>query len=480
MPSYTDPKWQAEMAVRIDFNYMTDRLIGPERGLKLDDVKAMAKEVARVHGEITSRTGAGKDFLGFLDLPYQDDAAIARVQAVADRVAALGDMHVVLGIGGSYLGSRAILEALFSPYRNELPREQRGGRPRMYFEGNNLDADAMNHLLDLFPAAAGDAGRDVTLNVISKSGGTIETAVAFRLFRQRLEAIYGKEGASKRIVATTDVARGNLKALTDQEGYDAFVIPDDVGGRYSVLTPVGLLPAAIAGVDIRALVAGARAMADRCKNPDLMANPAYLYATLMHLSYKAGRNVSIMAAWAKRLEFVGFWYDQLCAESVGKEGGGRIPFTAVNSRDLHARGQQVQEGPYNTVVTNLVVARSARPLTVPADAGDVDALNYLQGWDLDRMQLGAMEGTRFAYAKDGRPSLNVMIPEVNAYTLGQLFYLFEHATLAEGYMQRINPLDQPGVEAYKKFMFGNLGRADMAAFKAEFDARPSSAAELVV
>lgn len=480
MSTYTDPQWQARMAVRLDFNYMTDRLIGPERGLSLDDVKGMAGEVARVHEQIASRSGEGKDFLGFLDLPYQDPAILDRVQATADRLAGLGDAHLVLGIGGSYLGSRAILEALFSPYRNELSREARGGRPRMYFEGNNLDADAMNHLLDLLPAKAGDPARDFTLNVISKSGGTIETAVAFRLFRQRAEAVYGKAEAAKRIVATTDVAKGNLKALADREGYETFVIPDDVGGRYSVLTPVGLLPAAIAGVDLHALVAGARAMADRCKTASLLENPAYLYATLMHLSYKAGRNVSLMAAWAKRLEFVCFWYDQLCAESVGKEGGGRIPFASVNSRDLHARGQQVQEGPHNTVVTNLVVERSARPIAVPNDAADIDALNYLEGWDLDRMQLGAMEGTRFAYAKDGRPSLNVMIPEVNAFTLGQLFFLFELATLAEGYLQGINPLDQPGVEAYKKFMFGNLGRPDMAAFKAEFDARPQALADLVV
>lgn len=480
MSTYTDPQWQAQMAVRLDFNYMTDRLIGPERGLKLDDVKGMAGEVARVHELITSRSGAGKDFLGFLDLPYQDPAGLDRVQATADRVAGLGDAHLVLGIGGSYLGSRALLEALFSPYRNELPREARGGRPRIYFEGNNLDADAMRHLLDLLPTKPGDAARDFTMNVISKSGGTIETAIAFRIFRQKMEAVYGKAEAARRTVATTDASKGNLKALADQEGYETFVIPDDVGGRYSVLTPVGLLPAAIAGVDIKQLVAGARAMADRCKGADPFQNPAYMYAALMHLSYKAGRNVSIMAAWAKRLEFVGFWYDQLAAESLGKEGGGRIPFTSVNSRDLHARGQQVQEGPHNTVVTNLVVEHSARPMTVAADAADVDALNYLEGWDLDRMQLGAMDGTRFAYAKDGRPSLNVTIPEVNAYTLGQVFYLFELATLAEGYMQRINPLDQPGVEAYKKFMFGNLGRADMAAYKAEFDARPASDPALVV
>lgn len=480
MATYTDPQWQARMAVRLDFNYMLDRMVGPEHGLKLDDVTGMAGEVARVHELIAGRTGAGSDFLGFLDLPYQDGAGLDRVQAAADRLAGLGDAHVVLGIGGSYLGARAILEALFSPYRNELPRAARGGRPRIYFEGNNLDADAMRHLLDLLPETGGDPARDFTLNVISKSGGTIETAVAFRVFRQKAEAVYGKAAAAQRIIATTDVAKGNLKALADQEGYETFVIPDDVGGRYSVLTPVGLLPAAIAGVDLHALVAGARAMAERCKGASLMDNPAYLYATLMHLSYRAGRDVSLMAAWAKRLEFVGFWYDQLCAESVGKAGGGRIPVASVNSRDLHARGQQVQEGPHNTVVTNLVVERSGRPMAVPADDGDVDALNYVAGWDFDRMQLGAMEGTRFAYAKDGRPSLNVLIPEVNAFTLGQLFYLFELATLAEGYLQGINPLDQPGVEAYKKFMFGNLGRADMAAFKAEFDARPPSQPAFVV
>lgn len=480
MSNHTDPQWQSQMAVRLEYNYMMDRMIGAERGLTAEAVQGMAAEVAKVHEQIQARNGKGSEFLGFLDLPYQDDTLIDRVQACADRLAAQGDAHLVLGIGGSYLGARAILEALFSPFRNELPREKRHGRPRIYFEGNNLDADAMQHLLDLLPTKAGDLDRDFTINVISKSGGTVETALAFRIFRQKAEAVYGKGNAASRTVATTDIARGNLKALADQEGYETFVIPDDVGGRYSVLTPVGLLPAAIAGVDIKALVAGARAMADRCKSPDLNQNPAYMYAALQQLSYRAGRNISLMAAWAKRLEFVGFWYDQLCAESLGKEGGGRIPFVSVNSRDLHARGQQVQEGPHNTVVTNLVVAKSARPLAVPGDADDVDALNYLQGWDMDKMQTGAMEGTRFAYAKDGRPSMNVSIPEVNAYTLGQLFYLFEHATLAEGYLQGINPLDQPGVEAYKKFMFGNLGRADMAAFKAEFDARPQGLAELVV
>lgn len=480
MSSYQDPQWQERMAVRLDFNYMLDRMIGPERGLRLDDLKALQPRIEEVHREIVEKTGKGADFLGFLDLPYQDDAALERVQLTADRLAAMSDIHLVLGIGGSYLGARAILEALFSPYRNELPREARGGRPRIYFEGNNMDADATAALLALLPTERPEsASRDVTVNVISKSGGTVETAVAFRLMRQHMERLYGPDAAG-RIVATTDASKGTLKALADREGYETFVIPDDVGGRFSVLTPVGLLPAAVAGVDIRELVAGARYMAERCKGSDLFANPAYLYASLMHLSYVAGRNVSLMAAWAKGLEFVGFWYDQLAAESLGKANGGRIPFTSVNTRDLHARGQQVQEGPYNTVVTNLVVEQFAHKVVVQPDGADLDGLNYLAGWDLGQMQTCAMEGTRFAYAKAGRPSLNVQLPAVNAFTLGQLFYLFEVATLAEGYLQNINPLDQPGVEEYKKFMFGNLGRADMAKYRAEFEARPERLDELVV
>ena len=480
MTNYTDRAWQERMAIRIDFNYMLDRMIGPERGLKRDEIAAMGVRVKEVHQEILNRTGKGSAFLGFLDLPYQGPEQLRPIQEEADRLAALGDAHVVLGIGGSYLGARAIIEALESPYRNELGRETRRGRPRIYFEGNNLDADAMSALIDRLPKTPGETPESrFTMNVISKSGGTIETAVAFRIFRQLAEQVYGKD-AARHITATTDHSKGNLKKLADQEGYKTFVIPDDVGGRFSVLTPVGLLPAAIAGVDIEELVAGARFMAERCKTDDLFANPAYLYATLMHLSYSHGRNVSLMAAWAKRLEFVGFWYDQLCAESLGKEGGGRVPLVSVNTRDLHARGQQVQEGPYNTVVTNLFVEHYDHDVTVKPDADDVDALNYLTGWSLEKMQVGAMEGTRFAYAKAGRPSVNIQIPAVNAFTLGQIFYLFELATLAEGYLQGINPLDQPGVEEYKKFMFGNLGRPDMAKYKAEFEARPQGLGELVV
>lgn len=462
----------ASSSVRIDYNAMMAETVGPERGLTPEALTALVPELERIKAMLARREGPGSDFLGFLDLPYQHEEALDAVIQCADRLAELGDRHLVLGIGGSYLGARAILEALEHPYRNELSRTERRGRPRISFEGNNLDADAMAALLAMLPEAYAEGVENgVTMNVISKSGGTVETAVAFRLFRQRLEQIYGENAASF-IVATTDGAKGTLKNLADRKGYQQFVIPDDVGGRYSVLTPVGLLPAAVAGVDIKALVAGARAMAERCKAENVLTSPAYVLAALYHLSYRAGRDVALMAAWSKRLEYVGFWYDQLAAESLGKGGGGRVPLTSVNTRDLHARGQQVQEGPYSTVVTNLALEHMDAPLAVPPDAEDLDGLNYLAGWELERMQRGALEGTRYAYAKAGRPSLTVTLPKLDAFTLGEVFYLFELATLVEGHLQGVNPLDQPGVEEYKKFMFGNLGRPDMARYKEEFEARP--------
>lgn len=465
----------ARNAVHLDWNTMLQDQVGAEHGLDPARVLGMQGRIDEIHDRIINRTGAGADFLGFLDLPYQGEEALRPIQEAADRLAALGDLHVVLGIGGSYLGSRAVLEALHSPYRNEWARAQRGNRPRVYFEGNNLDALSLQDILALLPDRPGmDLSHEATVNVISKSGGTIETAVAFRLFQHRLKQVYGADHA-RRIVATTDKAHGKLKALADAEGYATFVIPDDVGGRYSVLTPVGLLPAAVAGVDIRQLVAGARAMADRCKaTTDLAKNPAYLYAVLQHLSDEAGRSVSLMTSWGKRLEFLGFWYDQLCSESLGKQGRGRVPVATVNTRDLHSRGQEIQEGPHNMVSTHLVVEEVAPDLAVPKDDADSDGLNYVAGKSIHQMLHGAYEGTLYAYAKAGRPGMTIRIPRLDAHALGQLFYLFELATVAEGYLMGINPMDQPGVEEYKKFMFGNLGRPDMAKYKAEFDARPKA------
>lgn len=475
-----NPQWQNEMAVRLDFNAMLKPIIGDAHGLDPQEIFGLQAEIDRIHHLITERKGKGADFLGFLDLPYQSSDVLDGIKAAADRLAALGDTHVVLGIGGSYLGARALIEALTHPYRNELPREARNGRPRIYWEGNNVDPDAMSALLSLLPKQRPDrVERAFTLNVISKSGTTLETAVAFRIFYQRARDVYGSEAAPY-IVATTDASKGKLRALADQEGFQTFVIPDDVGGRYSVLTPVGLLPAALAGIDIHELVAGARFMAERCRQTDLRENPAYLYAVLQFLAAKKGYDISLMAAWSKRLEFFGFWYDQLAAESLGKDGMGRVPLTSVNTRDLHARGQQIQEGERNTLVTNLLIEKTSEDVAVPSVEGDPDGLNYVAGKTLSEVTRKALEGTVYAYAREGRPSMTLRIPELNAFTMGQLIFLFELATVAEGYLMGINPLDQPGVEAYKRFMFANLGRADMQEARAEFEARPKGRPEFVV
>ncbi len=477
---YLDPAWQRSMSLKLDFNNMLDAALGSAEGLKAEDVWGMQHRMLDVHRQITERTGRGNDFLGFLDLPYQSADELDAIVDAADRLAALGDRHVVLGIGGSYLGARAVIEALKNPYRSELTRAQRNGRPKIYYEGNAVDPDTMHALMNLLPTSTPESVDDAfTVNVISKSGTTLETAVAFRFFKQRLEQVYG-ENHAEYLIATTDAKKGKLKAIADAEGYQTFPIPDDVGGRFSVLTAVGLLPAAVSGVDIRALVAGARYMADRCKNPDLHANIAYTYAALQYLSYKARRPISIMAAWTKRLEYFTFWYDQLCAESLGKDEQGRIPISTVNTRDLHSRGQEIQEGLRNTVVTNLLLQSPDYDVVVPRLEADEDGLNYVADKHLSDMVIGAAQGTAYAYAKAGRPSMNVLIPQLNAFTLGQLLYMFELATLAEGYLMGINPLDQPGVEEYKKFMFGNLGRPDMARYKEEFDARPKAALEFVI
>lgn len=465
--------------IRLDYNAMLPDLVG-RAGIPPADLAALRPRLEEIHRAIFERTGAGSQYLGFLDLPYQPQEALDRIVSAADRLAGLGDRHVVLGIGGSYLGARAILDALCDPFRNERSRLERGGRPKIYFEGNNLDPDALRHLLDLLPRSRPRSiEADFTLNVISKSGTTLETAVAFRFLRQRLQQVYGADHV-RRIIATTDASRGLLHDQAVDEGYETFVIPDDVGGRFSVLTPVGLLPAAVAGVDVRAMIAGARAMAERCASPDLYRNPALMYAALQYLSYRAGRTNSVMMSWGKALEGVAMWYDQLCAESLGKQEMGRTPIAAVATRDLHSRGQQLQQGPRNAVVTHLVVERYPSDLVLHWDQDNRDQLNYVSGKTVGQMLRAAYEATAYAHMRDRRPSMTLRIPVLDAHALGQIFYLFEVATVAEGYLMGINPLDQPGVEDYKKFMFALLGREDMASWRREFEGRPKGDPDNVV
>ncbi|MBI6546960.1 MAG: glucose-6-phosphate isomerase [Cyanobacteria bacterium NC_groundwater_1444_Ag_S-0.65um_54_12] len=470
----------AEMDIRLDYHYMSPEAVGAAAGISRESLAALEEPLRNVQQLIQERQSANSDPLGFLDLPYQPVTEISRLEKIADSLAALGDRHIVLGIGGSYLGAKAVIDALTDPFRNERSRRERQGRPRIAFEGNNLDPAAMQALLSLLPTEQpDDLDRDFTLNVISKSGTTLETALAFRILRQRMLQVYGPTYA-KRIVATTDAKRGLLYQQAVSENFEHLVIPDDVGGRFSVLTPVGLLPAAVAGVDISGLLAGARRLAERMRQLAPLQNPAYLYAALQYLSARGGRNISVMVSWGKALEGVAMWYDQLCAESLGKEGGGRIPISAVNTRDLHARGQQLQQGPRNAVITNLAIDRHPDDLAVPCDEGNSDQLNYVAGKTLGQILQRAREATLYAYARDGRPSLTIHLPELNAFTLGQLFYLLEVATLVEGHLCRINPLDQPGVEDYKSFMFGLLGRPDKAHYLKEFAERPAADPAFVI
>lgn len=459
-----------------DYNAMMADQIG-EYGLQAEALNHLQDQMNTVHQQIQERSGEGSDFLGFLDLPEVSEATLDRIQTTADRIASTSDKHVILGIGGSYLGARALFEALCHPYHNQLPREKRNNRPRIYFEGNNLDTDALQGLMDLLPASKPSSLSDTfSINVISKSGGTLETAAVFRLLRERAEHCYG-ETAARHIVATTDGSAGKLRKLADKKGYDTFVIPDDVGGRYSVLTPVGLLPAAVMGIDIKSLVQGAKDMSVLCQNKNLHENPAYLYAALQYLSYTAGRGVSVMNIWDKALEYIGFWYDQLCAESVGKEDQGRIPLTGVCTRDLHSRGQELQEGPRNTVITNIALANSNHTITLTEDPENADELNYLAGKTVHHMLNQAFEATNFAYASAGRPNMRFVLKERSAYAIGALFYLLEVATVAEGYLMKVNPLNQPGVESYKNFMFGLLGREDKAEYKTRFEQRTTPKSE---
>jgi glucose-6-phosphate isomerase len=452
------------MRIKLDYNYITNYFIGDE-GISKSEIDNTLDILKKASDNFWSKKGKGNDFLGFIDLPDYDEKEIDNIIKTAQDFSKKIDSLIILGIGGSYLGAKALFDALKSNYYNELSKEKRKF-PKIYFEGNNLDADSINNLFELLEEKKEKFG----VIVISKSGTTIETAVVFRLFQQRIKELYGNKH-NEYIIAITDEKKGKLKEISDKEGYKTFVIPDNVGGRYSVLTPVGLLPAAMFGVDIKKLLEGAKLMKNIVSTENLYNNPAYMYAVLQYLMYKKGKNVSIMAMWSKSIESLGFWYDQLSAESLGKNGIGRIPITIVNTRDLHSRGQEIQEGPRNTVVTNVFIEKSNKDILFPYDKENIDSLNYLENKSINSMLKCAFEGTNFAYLKENRPTIDIILPELNEYTIGQFFYMLEVATVIEGYLFDINPLDQPGVEAYKKFMFANLGREDMKKFKEEFDNR---------
>lgn len=410
-------------------------------------------EIDKAYQQLCKRNGKGNDFLGWLDLTENtDEALLNQIQNCANRLGRQSEMVVVIGIGGSYLGARAVIEALQHSYKGFCPFSDNHA-PYVTYAGNNISEDNLCELLEVLDH------KDYSLIVISKSGTTTEPAIAFRILKKHCEDKYGKEWAKQRIVAITDKARGALKQLADAEGYETFVIPDDVGGRYSVLSPVGLLPIAVAGFDIRQLMAGAHQMRQQLMaQASLNDNIAQQYALLRYLLYQNGKKIELMVSYNPKLNFFIEWYKQLFGESEGKEGKGVFPTGATFSTDLHSLGQYIQEGERHLFETVLSIQQSRFQVPIPEDAGNLDKLNYLLGKSIQEINLTAEEGTRMAHVDGKVPNLRIIVPKIDENNLGQLIYFFEFSCALGGYLLNINPFDQPGVEAYKKNMFRLLGK----------------------
>lgn len=431
------------------------------------EVDYLTDYVRVAHDQLHNGTGAGADFRGWIDLPTEyDKEEFARIQKAAAKIQNDSDVLIVIGIGGSYLGARAAIEALSHSFYNELPKDKRK-TPEIYFAGNNISSTYVNHLLDLIE------GKDFSVNVISKSGTTTEPAIAFRIFRAALEEKYGKEEARKRIYATTDREKGALKKLSDEEGYETFVIPDDVGGRYSVLTAVGLLPIATSGINIEEMMQGAADASKEYSNPNLTENASYQYAAVRNALYRKGKVTEILVNYEPSLHYVSEWWKQLYGESEGKDYKGIFPASVDFSTDLHSMGQFIQEGNRNIFETVIQVTEVPSHITIESDPADLDGLNFLAGKTLDFVNKKAFQGTLLAHTDGEVPNLVVNVPDLTPYSFGYLVYFFEKACGISGYLMGVNPFDQPGVEAYKKNMFALLGKPGYEKEKAELESRLS-------
>lgn len=429
------------------------------------EIDYLTDQVRLAHDQLHNGTGAGSDYLGWIDLPTKyDKEEFARIKAAAEKIKADSEVLIVIGIGGSYLGARAAIEMLSNSFYNIQSKEQRK-TPQVLFAGNNISSTYVTHLLQLLE------GRDWSINVISKSGTTTEPAIAFRVFRAELEKKYGKEEARRRIYATTDKAKGALKKLASEEGYESFIIPDDVGGRYSVLTAVGLLPIAVAGIDIDAMMKGAADASEQYSNPNLAENEAYQYAAARNALYRKGKATEILVNYEPNLHFVSEWWKQLFGESEGKDYKGIYPASVDFSTDLHSMGQFIQEGNRNIFETVIQVKEVAQHIAIGHDEEDLDGLNFLTGKTMDFVNKKAFEGTLLAHTDGQVPNLIVNITDMTPYTFGYLVYFFEKACGISGYLLGVNPFDQPGVEAYKKNMFALLGKPGFEKEKAELEAR---------
>ena len=419
--------------------------------ISAEEVTSMEKIALQAKETLVSKSGAGNDYLGWIDLPVDyDKEEFARIKKAAEKIKSDSDVLVVIGIGGSYLGARAAIEFLQHTFYNGLSKEARKA-PEIYFAGNSISGTYLQHLIDVI----GD--RDFSVNVISKSGTTTEPAIAFRVFKSLLEKKYGKD-AAKRIYATTDKAKGALKKLATEEGYETFVVPDDVGGRFSVLTAVGLLPIAASGADIDALMQGAADGRRQALEADFAENDALRYAAIRNILLRKGKSVEILANYEPNLHTVAEWWKQLYGESEGKDQKGIFPASVDLTTDLHSMGQFIQDGSRIMYETVLNVQQPKCEIVIEEEAVDLDGLNYLAGKNMDFVNKSAMNGTILAHTDGNVPNLIVNIPTQDAYSLGQLFYFFEFACGVSGYILGVNPFNQPGVESYKKNMFALLGK----------------------
>lgn len=430
------------MALKLYDNYLKDFITD-------DEISAMQPEVTKAHELLHSGTGAGNDFIGWLDLPVNyDKDEFARIKAAAEKIKKTADVLIVIGIGGSYLGARAAIEFVKSQNYNLLCKDT----PQIVFSGNSISPTALNEVMSLVD------GKDFAVNVISKSGTTTEPAISFRVFREMLIKKYGKEGAAGRIFVTTDKERGTLKALADKEGYETFVVPDDVGGRYSVFTAVGLLPIAVAGIDIDRLMKGAQDARLAYSEPDINKNDCYKYAAIRNVLSRKGKTVEMMVSYEPSYAMMNEWFKQLYGESEGKDGKGIFPASAIFSTDLHSLGQYIQDGQRIMFETVVLFEKPNQEYVIGIDEANTDGLNFLAGKGMSFVNRKAFEGTVLAHNDGGVPNIVLEAESMNEYDLGYMIYFFEKACAISGYVLGVNPFNQPGVESYKRNMFALLGK----------------------
>lgn len=443
------------MSLKLNTNYLKDFISDA-------DYKAIDSEIRASHKTLTEKTGAGNDFLGWVDLPENyDKEEFARIKLAAQKIRSDSEVLVVIGIGGSYLGARAAIEFCKSQNYNLVCKDA----PQIFFSGNSISSAALNEILSVCK------DKDFSVNVISKSGTTTEPAISFRIFRELLEKKYGKAEAAKRIYVTTDKAKGTLKALSDEEGYETFVVPDDVGGRYSVLTAVGLLPIAAAGIDIDAMMQGANDARKAYTDPDMEKNDCYKYAAIRNILYRKGKAVEMMVAYEPDYTMMNEWFKQLFGESEGKDGKGLYPSSAVFSTDLHSMGQFIQQGSRVLFETAVVFDEPKTEVVIEKDEANADGLNFLAGKTMSYVNRKAFEGTVLAHVDGGVPNVVLELPKMDAYHFGYLVYFLEKACAISGYTLGVNPFNQPGVESYKNNMFALLGKPGYEEKTKELEAR---------